>query len=481
MLDNSIEALLSIYETRATTAFRAQNTDVQRLVASVARATVKLIRDLSLVLVAHAEKAHYCFSQHTVARVVNALVASQQSCHTVERVAQLWVFVCHSEVVARMVGLEDSNMCDRILHHTAAALNEFVSPEDVERRISFVATFGPPSGTDAQQASQGGGGGKEPAMGGGMRAAAGPDPPASGPAPPPYGSAIEAVVPKEGTVPKEGAVPKEGTVGCNWLHQHLLERIAAVAADSRVAASAAGSLLGREGRAGPHLSLPLFCVVGGAGEGGAQAHHGLRALEAMTILHADTIARASVVLSRPGGHVLLAGPGVGVGDSAAIAHTAAWLCGYHVEEVEGWEGEAGGWGWVREPFAVDAGSDPDADSSSPALTHQNSTAPGMPVPMMRGESMAQARVVSAGSDESVAQGRGRQAIIHAIWTAAIQHTDVALVVHVPACTPRGEPPLILQTLMDAILSGSFSQVPFLQTLHTTLPSSRPTLVLHILP
>ena len=138
----SAEALQHIYETLAVSMLRTFDVDVQRMAGPLAASSVRILMDLSSVLMSTAERPHYFFTQHDLSKIFNAMQAHPELCSSAVSAVQLWLFNCHSTFMGRLVTQEDRSMCQRIIARAVDRMHETLGAReglaDLLRKPSFL-------------------------------------------------------------------------------------------------------------------------------------------------------------------------------------------------------------------------------------------------------------------------------------------------------------------------------------------------------
>ena len=118
------EVMQHIYETLAVSMLRTFDVDVQRMAGPLAASSVRILVDLSSVLMSTAERPHYFFTQHDLAKIFNGMQSHPELCSTAASVVQLWLFNCFCTFMGRLVTQEDRSMCQRIIARALDRMNE---------------------------------------------------------------------------------------------------------------------------------------------------------------------------------------------------------------------------------------------------------------------------------------------------------------------------------------------------------------------
>jgi len=124
------EELHFIYETVAVSMLRSFEPEVQRIAAPLAHSSVRVLLDLSSVLVATPERAHYYFNQHDLAKIFKGIQAHPDLCSSALSVAKLWLFITHATFVSRLVTHEDQHMCSRLIARALDSMHENLGSRD---------------------------------------------------------------------------------------------------------------------------------------------------------------------------------------------------------------------------------------------------------------------------------------------------------------------------------------------------------------
>ena len=136
------EAMQHIYETLAVSILRTFESEVQRMAAPLAHSAVKILMDLSSVLMATAERPHYFFTQHDLSKIFKGIQAHPDLCTSAVSVAQLWLFNCHTTFMGRLVNQEDGIMCRRIIARALDMMHENLGSReglsDLLRKAAFL-------------------------------------------------------------------------------------------------------------------------------------------------------------------------------------------------------------------------------------------------------------------------------------------------------------------------------------------------------
>lgn len=62
------------------------------------RCTIKILLDLSSVMVPSAEKPHYVFNQHDISKIFRGVMSNLELFYNPLSVAHLWVFQCQVSI-----------------------------------------------------------------------------------------------------------------------------------------------------------------------------------------------------------------------------------------------------------------------------------------------------------------------------------------------------------------------------------------------
>ena len=124
------EGLHYVYEALAVSILRTFDSDVQRLAAPLAHATVKILLDLSSVLMPTAQSPHYFLTQHDLGKVFKGIQAHPELCTSVLAVAHLWLFNCHTTFMGRISNEDDRIMSQRIISRAADTVYETMDIRD---------------------------------------------------------------------------------------------------------------------------------------------------------------------------------------------------------------------------------------------------------------------------------------------------------------------------------------------------------------
>lgn len=133
--DPSPPELQHIYESLTSSLFRSLDADADllRLAQPLVRCTIKQLTGLSSVLMPSHEKPHYLFSQHDIAKVFHGLFENSELCTSPLQATQLWLFLCKSTFMGRLVSQDDCNMCLRIIMNSIDSLNEHIDMESISK------------------------------------------------------------------------------------------------------------------------------------------------------------------------------------------------------------------------------------------------------------------------------------------------------------------------------------------------------------
>ena len=126
----SVEGLQHIYETIAVSMLRTLEPEVQRMAPILAQSSVKILIDLSSVLIATPDRPHYSFTQHDLAKIFHGMQAHAGLCTSAVSVAHLWLFNCNTTFMRRLVNQEDGSMCQRIIGRALDMMQQHVGTSE---------------------------------------------------------------------------------------------------------------------------------------------------------------------------------------------------------------------------------------------------------------------------------------------------------------------------------------------------------------
>lgn len=128
--DPAPHELQNIYESLSSSLFRSLNDDeLVKLAQPLVRCTIKQLTGLSSVLMPSHEKPHYLFSQHEIAKVFHGLFKNADLCTSPLQTSQLWLFLCKSTFMGRLVSqVRPNSIYGAPRQPGAAQLSRFSSP-----------------------------------------------------------------------------------------------------------------------------------------------------------------------------------------------------------------------------------------------------------------------------------------------------------------------------------------------------------------
>ncbi|KAJ1487806.1 hypothetical protein T484DRAFT_2186546 [Baffinella frigidus] len=139
----TLESLHTIFTTVAQICFKPLNEDLQKLAGPMARCTVKIMMELSSILVATHDRPHYVFTQHDLSKVFDSVHAHAAGCTTPVQLARLWVFELYSTFLSRLCTLDDRGICTRIIANSVDGLTEVLEVDQPHVFSFFVCQRGP--------------------------------------------------------------------------------------------------------------------------------------------------------------------------------------------------------------------------------------------------------------------------------------------------------------------------------------------------